>query len=373
VGKVKKILIIQPYIPAYRREFFSQLHQSCLLNGLDLTIFAPKPDKEFSLRKDSISGLPFIKEVAVIRFRILNRQIDFYRYPTDFNLMEFDVVIMEQTLKNVQYPFRVLLKSNKTKIALWGHGRTIVKEKSKFEQWLQLVLSKRADFIFTYTSSGREYLMQNQYPSRRVVALQNTNSTKMRLDKIKIQESSAADSIEGKDFRCCFIGALESSKGLSILFEALPIIKAALPKFQFTFIGDGPDSVHVSEFASSSDYIKWLGFKNQEEIDQISHQFSLILNPGRVGLIAVDSLMLLLPIVTLGESFHAPEYEYIAENDASMTVFGSAQDYARCVVDLLSRPEEIQKMRAICSVERENYTLESMVLKFTDGLLRVLS
>jgi glycosyltransferase involved in cell wall biosynthesis len=338
-----------------------------------LIIFAPTPDGEFSLRNDSASSLPFIYEVGVNRFKIFNRQVDFYRYPLNFKISDFDLVIMEQTLKNIQYPLSLLRKLPKTKIALWGHGRTIVKKKSKFEQWLQLELSKRADFIFTYTLSGKEYLIKNHYPKSRVLALQNTNSSKSRLEKIKMRERSDTSSIEGKRFNCCFVGALESSKGLDILFEALPIIKAELPNFRFTFIGDGPYCNRVSEFASNSNYVKWLGFKNQEELDQISNQFSLILNPGRVGLIAVDSLMLLIPIVTLRESYHAPEYEYIRENDASLAIAGSAKDYASGVIELLMSPVNIQRMRAICSAERDNYTLESTVLNFVGGLIRVLS
>lgn len=368
---MKRILIIQPYIHQYRSEFFSLLRDECLRNGLELTIFAPRPDQDFSLRKDLSSGLEFVHEIGISRFKLFKRQLDFYRYPQNFRFSDFDVVIMEQTLKNVQYPLALLRSLPKTKIALWGHGRTVVKDKSRFEKWLQLALSKRADFIFTYTSAGRDYLLENGFPKSKIVALRNTNSSSARLEKIKKYESEK--SLKVSNFHCCFIGAMENSKGLDILIQTLPIIKQSVPNFCFTFIGDGPDGKRISELAKNSDYIDWLGFKNQDEIDYMAGQFSLILNPGRVGLIAVDSLMLCLPIVTMSNGFHAPEYEYIKEKASSLSVSGSAKEYALAVINLLNNPEYIQRMRTACSVERENYTFDVMVSNFKDGILKILN
>jgi glycosyltransferase involved in cell wall biosynthesis len=368
---LKSILFIQPFISEYRRVFFSFLRVACQNIDIELTIFAPKPDQDFSLRNDSISGLTFIHEIGVSRFKMLNRQMDYYRYPVNVRIKDFDLVIMEQTIKNIQYPLALLRRLPKTKVALWGHGRTVVKEKSRFEQWLQLVLSKHADFIFAYTSTGRDYLVDNGYPENRIVALQNTNSSIARLDRIKKYESESNPN--NKDFHCCFIGAMEISKGLEVLIQALPIIKESLPDFQFTFIGDGSEGKKVSELALSSDYIQFLGFKNQEEIDKISNQFSLILNPGRIGLIAVDSLMLKLPIVTLRDSYHAPEYEYIKGNSASVSVSGSVKDYANAVINLLNSKEDLQKMRYVCAEVREHYTFEIMVRNFKNGILKVLN
>lgn len=368
---LKRILIVQPYIPRYRREFFSLLRDEFLRNGLELTIFAPRPDQDFSLRKDSSPGLEFINEIGISRFKLFNRQLDFYIYPQNLGISDFDVVIMEQTLKNVQYPLALIRSLPKTKIALWGHGRTVVKDKSGFEKWLQLALSKRADFIFTYTLGGRDYLLEKGFPKSKIIALQNTNSSSARLEKIKKHESEK--SLKERNFHCCFIGAMESSKGLDVLFQVLPVIKRSVPNFRFTFIGDGPDGRRVSELAKKSNYIEWLGFKNQDEIDDIADQFSLILNPGRVGLIAVDSLMLCLPIVTMSNGFHAPEYEYIKDKASSLSVSGSAKEYALAVINLLNKPEDIQRMRTACSVERENYTFDVMVRNFKDGILKVLN
>jgi len=368
---LKKILIVQPYIPGYRRELFSLLRDECLKNGLELTVFAPRPDQDFSRRNDSALGLEFMHEIGISRFKLIGRQLDFYRYPQHVKISAFDLIILEQTLKNIQYPLALLSRLPKTKVALWGHGRTVVKVKSRLEEWLQLALSKRADFIFTYTASGSDYLVENGFPESKIIALRNTNSSSDRLKKIKVLENES--DLKASNFHCCFIGAMENSKGLEVIFQALPIIKESIPSFRFTFIGDGLEGHRVAELALNSEYIDWLGFKNQEEIDCIASQFSLILNPGRVGLIAVDSLMLRLPIITMSNGFHAPEYEYLKGNASSLSVSGSSREYAYAVINLLNNPQELQKMRTVCEEERENYTFDVMVNNFKDGILKVLN
>jgi glycosyltransferase involved in cell wall biosynthesis len=231
-----------------------------------------------------------------------------------------------------------------------------------------LFLSKRADFFFSYTTQGRNYLVEKGYPKEKSVVLQNSNSSLDRLIRIENKQNQIARNFNNKNVHCCFIGAIEETKGIQFLLNSLPIIKEAIPDFKFTFIGDGPSRELVNAIVKSTDYVNWLGYKNQSDIDDISDSFALILNPGRVGLIAVDSLMLLLPIVTSNNGYHAPEYEYIKNSGTSIAVHGNFRDYASAVIDLLEHPKRIQKMREAASSIREKYTIEVMVENFVKGI-----
>jgi glycosyltransferase involved in cell wall biosynthesis len=335
---------------------------------MNLTICAPKPDKIFALRKDSMDYPDIICEIGVIRVKVMGRQVNFFRLPSGVRFRDFDLVIIEQSLKNVQYIMLLFWSIKKTKIALWGHGKTIVKKKSKIEEFIQLFLSKRADFFFSYTKEGKKYLVEKGYPKEKSVVLQNSNSSLDRLIRIENKQNQIARNFNNKNVHCCFIGAIEETKGIQFLLNSLPIIKEAIPDFEFTFIGDGPSRELVYEIVKSTDYVNWLGYKNQGDIDDISDNFSLILNPGRVGLIAVDSLMLLLPIVTSHNSYHAPEYEYIKDNGTSIAVNGNFRDYATAIICLLQNPEKIQTMREVASTIRVNYTVEVMVENFVKGI-----
>jgi len=344
------------------------LYAKCAQNGINLTICAPKPDKIFALRKDSMDYPDIICEIGVIRVKMIGRQVNFFRLPSGVRFRDFDLVIMEQSLKNVQYIMLLFRRIKKTKIALWGHGKTIVKKKSKIEELTQLFLSKRADFFFSYTTQGRNYLVEKGYPKEKSVVLQNSNSSLDRLIRIENRQNQIGRNFDRKSVHCCFIGALEETKGIQLLLNSLPIIKAAIPDFEFTFIGDGPSRELVNAIVKNTDYVNWLGYKNQSDIDDISDNFALILNPGRVGLIAVDSLMLLLPIVTSNNGYHAPEYEYIKDNGTSIAVHGNFRDYAGAVIGLLEHPKKIQRMREAASSMRVKYTIEVMVENFVTGI-----
>jgi glycosyltransferase involved in cell wall biosynthesis len=335
---------------------------------MELSIFAPAPDKVFRLRGDASSDSHVVREIRVFRFKVMGKQVDYFRFPRGVRFTDFDLVIMEQTLKNIQYPLLLLQSRKKTKIALWGHGKTIVKKKSRAEEFLQLFLSKRADFFFSYTTSGANYLAENGFPKSKLIVLQNSNSSSERLNQIDSISTRVQTRSRYTGFHCCFIGALEETKGIHFLLKALPVIKQSLPDFEFTFIGDGPDKNLIIDFVEANSYVSWLGFRNQSDLDEICQEYSLILNPGRVGLIAVDSLFLLLPIVTISGGYHAPEYEYIQNNGTSVEVNGTFQDYALEVIRLLNNPEELEKMRELASSLRGKYTIEVMVQNFTTGI-----
>lgn len=54
----------------------------------------------------------------------------------------------------------------------------------------------------------------------------------------------------------------------------------------------------------------------------------MLLNPGRVGLVAVDALVLGLPVLTSDAGRHAPEIEYLTEGSDLFTVPATPTDLA---------------------------------------------
>ena len=78
----------------------------------------------------------------------------------------------------------------------------------------------------------------------------------------------------------------------------------------------------------------------------------LLLNPGRVGLVAVDALALGLPVLTTGAARHAPEIEYLREGADLRTVPATAELLAEAWLDLAAtRPEARSASRTLPTVE----------------------
>ena len=95
--------------------------------------------------------------------------------------------------------------------------------------------------------------------------------------------------------------------------------------------------------------------------------------PGRVGLIAVDSLTMQLPIVTTSWPWHAPEIEYLTPGENSLVCEDNVEVYSAEVVKLLKNEELLASMKKYCAVESKKYTTENMALNFHEGVLKALA
>ena len=96
-----------------------------------LTIFAPKPDKIHQLRMDADSEAKSECEISIFRFKMIGKQVDYFKLPPGVSFIDFDLVIMEQTLRNIQYLLFLLNSFRKTKIASWGHEKVVVPRKRR--------------------------------------------------------------------------------------------------------------------------------------------------------------------------------------------------------------------------------------------------
>jgi len=97
-----------------------------------------------------------------------------------------------------------------------------------------------------------------------------------------------------------------------------------------------------------------------------------MLIPGRVGLVAVDSFEMGLPIVTTDWPLHAPEFEYLSNNRNSIISQDSLNDYVANVIDVLNDKERMHELRANCFEDARKYSIEQMVSNFHAGVLKAL-
>ena len=90
---------------------------------------------------------------------------------------------------------------------------------------------------------------------------------------------------------------------------------------------------------------------------------TVLLNPGRIGLTAVDALALRIPIVTTSTALHGPEAEYLIHGES---VFATADDPSAFVEAALAL--DIAPLPVSDSLP----TLGHMVDRFVSGTLAML-
>lgn len=367
-----KIQILQPWVPAYREPFFNELKYYGSLNDIHYEILAGTQPRSMNSRGDMSLASETYSLLQARHFHLKNRELVLHKL--DGSWLKADLVIAEHAIRNLA-TFKWSYWQRPKKLALWGHGKTYTKPKTKAEAWLKTNLVNRSDWFFAYTQGGADSVVADGFPLGRTTVVQNSTDTS-ELTRIRNEIAPA----EVEDFKkslglrvgpiAVFVGALDPSKRLPFLLEAAMEIQRKIPNFQLLVFGDGPERSYIE--ARTNQFIKYLGRAEPKKQALISLLADVILMPGRVGLIAVDSFALGLPIVTTDWPWHAPEFEYLTSGVNSLITEDSVQDFAEETIRLLRDTSRLKLMKTNCLRDADQYSIESMAANFHKGVLRAL-
>lgn len=112
-----------------------------------------------------------------------------------------------------------------------------------------------------------------------------------------------------------------------------------------------------------------LGYADSVGQALIARASSALLMPGRIGLVAVDALVLGIPIITTDWKYHAPEAEFLVEGESCFTAIDDVDSYVSLVRTFLQERSW---------VEDGNHpswrypTIDGMVRNFSSGVLKML-
>ena len=93
----------------------------------------------------------------------------------------------------------------------------------------------------------------------------------------------------------------------------------------------------------------------------------LLVNPGRIGLLAVEALVMGLPIVTTRWPYHAPEVEYLIEGETVHSSANDTESYVQLILELLHK-----QPRKALTVNADVPLLSDMVARFASGITNML-
>ena len=359
----------------YRESFFEHLIKLGIDSEIDYQIYSGKTPMDSSGRNDGQNLSTIWTEVPSCEFNLWGRSIIVHKLKADWR--SADLIIAEHAIRNLVL-YKWVLWQRLNRLALWGHGKTYTKANSKFEEWLKMKLVNRVDWFFGYTQKGVESVIDNGFDPRRTTVVRNSTDTNHLKNLINLVRS---DSIS--DFKTInslgdgpvgvFIGALDASKRLDFLISSSIEIHKQLTGFQLLIFGNGPELEKVRAATEKFPFIKYCGRADLETQALISKIAKIILMPGRVGLIAVDSFALGLPIVTTKWLWHAPEFEYLSNGRNSLISNNTLEDYSLGVVNLIRDESKLNELRNNCLEDSKIYTIETMAFNFHEGVMKVLS
>lgn len=368
------VVIIQEYVPQYRVAFFDQLGKIAAAEGIEVKIAAGRPNSKQLRRADGANPL-HVTHIAQREFSIAGRRIVLR------NILKAtrgaDLVVLEQGRRNLDvYSLFLPRFMRKAPRALWGHGRDYVEKRSKFAAWIQMRLTARADWFFAYTPGGAAHVEALPFADDRITVVMNSIDTvALRGSLSNVRSTDIANFRRRWDVKgriACFIGALDESKRIPFLLESIRILNKKHSDLAYVIAGDGPLLEKLKLEAADLPNVRFIGRVYGQDKNVLLAASDLLLVPGRVGLVAVDSLAAGVPIATTQWQFHAPEFEYLVPEATSVISANSVLDYANAISDLFSDEQKLELLANGSRMAGESLSIDRMAQNFLEGIMGAL-
>lgn len=365
--------IIQPFVPSYRRPLFDAIHRRMAEHGYDVQVWHDFPKGRVAARGNADSGewsVPIVQH----RWSIGRKNLTFRNVRSRARSAKAVVAGLAST--NIETYGLALDPA--VNLMLWGHGRNFTAGNNPLDARIEHWLARRSTHIFTYTDEGKEIVVSRGIDPRTVTVVQNsTDADYLRNARAEatVEQIEALRERHGLDGApvLLFVGAFDEPKKLPFLFEAMDLVHKRRPDALLVLAGAGPDSGSVIEAASTRAYVKLIGRLEAAELAKFSHVVSLVVMPGRIGLVAVDAMALGLPIATTTYPYHAPEEAYLTDGVSCARSEFNPVDYANLIVDLLDDPGRLKNLADGARAEGLAFSIEKSAERFVNGILAGLN
>lgn len=368
----RTVAIVQSYVARYRVEFYNRLSHKLAGHGFDLRVVAGSPGGVQALRGDGTEQSQWLRFAQPHRKSIGNKAIPPF-YGTTRHWRDCDGVIL--TLRGNSFDLNAELARkpfSRRRVATWGHVGAFVKDPNPVDTAIERRQMILCDHVFAYTQAGADVALESGIATNKVTAVMNSTDVSETLAQSDSISRESIDEFEwrhgltrGKTFG--YIGGIDSPKRVDLLAVALDIVWERDPHIKFIVGGRG-DKEHLLSSAADRGQVIRLGYAGPHEKALINHVSEYIVNPGRIGLLAVECMAMSLPILTTDWKYHGPEYEYLTEG---VDVFTSSSDPERFADLICSRTARADQCRR---PQPGPYpTLNSMVDNFASGVLRMMS
>lgn len=360
----RSLTIVQPYVPSYRVPFFSALSDHLRSTGIELTVVAGLPAGDQALRGDA-TQVDSHRWLHLQRRRNLHIGTRSLQVSSDRALWKHThgvILPLQATLPDFHLAAWNKSLAGAPRVGYWGHVAPYVREANVLDVKIEARRMRKADHVFAYTSVGAEAATSAGVEVERVTAVMNSVDTSL------LENMTRADLPLAPTPYVAYLGALDASKNVAFLVDVIDWIWRQDPEVKIRIGGDGRDR-RLLQGAVDRGQVELLGFLDGAQKAELLASASVLINPGRIGLVAIDALASGTPLVALTDSFDAPEAEYLEDNESIFRCSSEAEAFARRTIDIYRTYDP-----AVARPGRWSYPhLEDMVANFSTGVRRMLA
>ena len=366
------VTIVQRILPHYRVPFFTLLNER--LTALGVTF-------KLVYGQEYPGTVPISTPIgASWAIQIHNRYLPgpggkFVWQPAWGHARSSDLIIMEQASAYLlNYWLLLCRRFMGTKVAYWGQGVNVrAQNPNSFPEHVKALLLKMVDWWFAYSEHTLEILQKAGYPENRITVVQNAvdnEAFKFAIEAVTPRDVTslrAALGITGSKVGL-YCGAFIPPKRMAIVLQACVAIHRRIPDFEAIIIGSGPDQSLVEAAAASNPWLHYVGPKFGAERAPYFRISDVLIQPGTIGLVIVDSFVAEVPLFTTDLSAHGPEIAFL-ENDSNGCVTPDSLDaYVDAVCRFLESTTQRQALIEGCRRSARKYSMDAMVTNMTAGI-----
>lgn len=376
--KRPRVTIIYKTLPQYRVRFFEQLRRELEDRGIEFNLVYGDPAPPDAAKGDCVD-LSWAIKIRNRHFRFGSRWL--YWQPYIRGAMASDLVIVEQANKLLlNYVLHFLRALGLVRFAYWGHGVDFqARGRHRVRETLKRFLATHVDWWFSYNATTTAVVESFGFPQTRVTEVQNAvETTEMSRDARSItneerQQLRAKYGVMGSNV-AIYVGGLYHEKRIGFLIAAADRIREGLPDFELIVAGSGSAREEIEAAAAKRPWLHYVGPMFGREKVALMTLAKLMLMPGLVGLVILDSFAVQRPIITTSIDYHSPEISYL-DNGVNGLIVSPSDDtvsYAAAVMGLMRDEARLADMRAACEIAATRYTVEEMASRFSAGIAAAL-
>lgn len=363
-----KLVIVQPYVPKYRLPFFSRLVSRLAAEDIECVIAAGSPEGIQRGRGDEATA-PWIVPIRSHSLHFGGKSLTLGGSRRAWKSADAVVIgLLGSSLDT----HRAVLESRayNRPVGVWGHIKSYTQQPHPLDLALERWQMRHASHVFAYTEGGRNYALDQGIETDAVTAVMNTVDTDSLSAAVEALSSTDREAFRERhnlvDGRVvAYVGGFDESKRTEFLASVLEHLWRLAPDVRILVGGNGEQRRLLNSSIERGQSIL-LGYVGDREKALLGDLAGALLSPGRIGLIAVEALVLRLPLITTDWPFHAPEVEYLVEGSSRLTAPNDPEMYAAYVASFLASTP-LRPPRG------EYPKMDDMVSNFSDGAMKLLS
>jgi glycosyltransferase involved in cell wall biosynthesis len=341
---IHRVAITQPYVPGYRERLWELVIEGLREVDVECRVFYGgdrEQEREIAGRGDAVQP-DWASRVRSWTVQPTSSIPKFIHRRLPITWRGRDVLLVtEMQGTNLNAWLRAGLRLPYVTL---GHGISATTTQSILADAAENLMNERATAVLTYTETGRRHVLaETRLRDDQVTAFRNSTDTS-RLersieavtpeDKRRFRERHGIPQDARIGF---FLGALNRFKNIDLLVAAARLALTENPAQWLVVAGDGELRATVEALAAETGRVVLLGQATPEMYAPAAAMSSCLLNPGRVGLVAVDALVMGLPVLTTTGAEHAPEFEYLQPGVDVLEAAGDAASFAEAWLSISRR------------------------------------